>query len=174
VDEKFYPWNEPAERTGLNVCLQNIPEYTGGRHVADTHTIPTSVDPKKQRLVTSKKTNNENNTQQWTQPPNVARSLQIHGSAQWIVSRVIDCTEVMASNWNPIGGLYYRVDWTGWDYDDNWYPAENFKNCPVKLEEFHCVYPAALRRPRHLNRWHYEFARGIKPRVTPTDNEMAP
>ena len=49
--------------------------------------------------------------------------------------------------------LQYRVDWVGHDPDDQWYPAENFKNAPIRLREFHNEYPEAPGPPKRLQVW---------------------
>ena len=43
------------------------------------------------------------------------------------------------------------VDWTGYNNDnEEWYPAGNFKNAPLKLKEFHDRYPNEAGPPKKL------------------------
>lgn len=49
--------------------------------------------------------------------------------------------------------LQYRVKWTGYDEDLNWYPARDFKNSPVKVQIFHAANPKALGPPQQLLEW---------------------
>lgn len=49
--------------------------------------------------------------------------------------------------------LQYRVKWTGYDEDLNWYPARDFKNSPVKVQIFHAANPEAPGPPRRLLEW---------------------
>jgi RNase H-like domain found in reverse transcriptase/Reverse transcriptase (RNA-dependent DNA polymerase)/Integrase zinc binding domain len=49
--------------------------------------------------------------------------------------------------------LQYQVAWKGYDPDETWYNASNFKNSPIKLSEFHAQYPTAAGPPRRLQQW---------------------
>lgn len=49
--------------------------------------------------------------------------------------------------------LQYKVAWKGWDPDDNWYPASDFKNAPVKLKEYHERNPTQAGPPMRLQEW---------------------
>jgi len=49
--------------------------------------------------------------------------------------------------------LQYQVDWIGYDPDEMWYPAENFKHAPVKLDDFHKKNPLAPGPPMRLQEW---------------------
>ena len=49
--------------------------------------------------------------------------------------------------------LEYQVSWKGYDPDDNWYPAANFKNAPIALEKFHDKHPSAPDPPARLRDW---------------------
>jgi hypothetical protein len=51
------------------------------------------------------------------------------------------------------GKLYYTVQWKGWDTDDEWYPASNFKNSALALKEFHKRNPDEAGPPVRLNHW---------------------
>jgi hypothetical protein len=39
--------------------------------------------------------------------------------------------------------LQYQAAWQNYNPDSTWYNAENFKNSPVKLQEFHEAHPAS-------------------------------
>ncbi|KAI9041138.1 chromo domain-containing protein [Aspergillus affinis] len=49
--------------------------------------------------------------------------------------------------------LRYRVQWEGYPPDPAWYPASNFRNAPLKLQEFHDQYPEKPGPPRRLANW---------------------
>ena len=42
---------------------------------------------------------------------------------------------------------------TGYDNDEEWYPARNFKNAPLKLKEFHDRHPDEAGPPKKLEAW---------------------
>jgi hypothetical protein len=49
--------------------------------------------------------------------------------------------------------LQYQVAWRGYDPDDAWYPARNFKNAPWALDDFHKAHPTASGPPIRLQDW---------------------
>lgn len=49
--------------------------------------------------------------------------------------------------------LQYQVSWRGYDPDDTWYPARNFKNASIALEDFHRLHPKAPGPPKRLQEW---------------------
>lgn len=49
--------------------------------------------------------------------------------------------------------LQYQVAWRGCDPDESWYPARNFKNAPIALENFHQLHPNAPGPPKRLPEW---------------------
>lgn len=49
--------------------------------------------------------------------------------------------------------LQYKVDWKGWDIDDEWYSASNFKNSAKLIKEFHDVNPESAGPPLRLAVW---------------------
>lgn len=49
--------------------------------------------------------------------------------------------------------LEYQADWIGYDPDEMWYPAANFKQAPVKLDDFHKRNPLAPGPPIRLQGW---------------------
>jgi hypothetical protein len=54
--------------------------------------------------------------------------------------------EVVDSRCHP-GKIQYRVKWTGFhDPDTTWYSAENFRNSPDAITQFHTRYPGKLAR----------------------------
>jgi transposase InsO family protein len=59
--------------------------------------------------------------------------------------------------------LQYQVNWTGYDYDPNWYPAQNFKGSPDKIRQFHDRYPNRPGPPRHLTDWLEKWATDEEP-----------
>lgn len=71
---------------------------------------------------------------------------EIDGEPEWEVTRILD-SRVRR------GKLEYQVEWRGCDPDDEWYPARNFKNAPVRVQEFHDSNPHAAGPPINLDKW---------------------
>ena len=72
----------------------------------------------------------------------------INGKPQWEVERM-RASRVHSRKRT----LEYQVSWQGLDPDDEWYPAENFKNAAARLESFHNDYPNAAGPPKRLEIW---------------------
>jgi hypothetical protein len=70
----------------------------------------------------------------------------IEESQEWEVE------EILASRLH-YRKLQYRVRWVGYDEDSTWYPANNFKNAPQKLIDFHDTYPDRPGPPMRLSQW---------------------
>ena len=49
--------------------------------------------------------------------------------------------------------LQYQAKWRGCDPDETWYPAANFKNASVIVEQFHTRHPEAPGPPIRLTDW---------------------
>lgn len=91
---------------------------------------------------------------------------------QYAVNRIVDSQLVAGTtkSGTPIQNVYYRVDWSGWPPDTNWYPAKDFQNCPAKLQEFHNINPNRPGPPANLNLWHQQYIRGdIDPGIAPPE-----
>ena len=73
-------------------------------------------------------------------------ATEVGGEQEWEVERIKNSRLVR-------GRLEYQADWKGWDPDNRWYPAENFKNSPLKLRDFHADYPDKPGPPVRLQRW---------------------
>jgi hypothetical protein len=73
---------------------------------------------------------------------------EINGEAEWAVTKILASR---LTGRNKV--LKYQVEWQGHDPDDEWYPAENFKNAAVTLEKFHQDYPDAAGPPVRLQEW---------------------
>ncbi|MBW0550845.1 hypothetical protein O181_090560 [Austropuccinia psidii MF-1] len=66
----------------------------------------------------------------------------IEEEEEWEVSQILD-TKLKR------GKLWYLVEWKGFSQDteiSTWEPAENLKNCPELIKDFHSLYPD---RPGH-------------------------
>jgi transposase InsO family protein len=70
----------------------------------------------------------------------------VGGEEEWEVQ------EVTASRLR-YGKLYYKVQWKGWDPDPTWYKAEDLRNAPLKLEEYHTKNPDKAGPPLRLQQW---------------------
>lgn len=73
---------------------------------------------------------------------------EINGQPEWNVETVLASR---VSGRSKV--LQYQVAWQGCDPDEQWYPAENFKNAATKLDSFHKTYPQAAGPPIHLQNW---------------------
>ena len=49
--------------------------------------------------------------------------------------------------------LKYRVQWTGYNEDLNWYPASNFMYSPHRLKDFHLQNRDQAGPPKNLKLW---------------------
>lgn len=49
--------------------------------------------------------------------------------------------------------LQYKVSWVGYDPDDTWYPAGDFKNSPHALRMYHEEHPDGPPPPKRLEVW---------------------
>ena len=72
--------------------------------------------------------------------------IEIEGRPEYIVARIL-------SSKVSRGRLLYKVDWEGYEPDETWYPARNFKNSPHRLREFHEQNPSAPGPPINLDKW---------------------
>ncbi len=59
---------------------------------------------------------------------------EINGALEWEV-------DFMTSSRIYRGRLQYKVQWKGFDPDEEWYPASNFKNAARALQSYHEQYP---------------------------------
>ena len=77
-----------------------------------------------------------------TSPP----PIEIDGEPEYELEEIIDSR--LHQN-----DLQYRAKWTGYSPEHNktWYPAENFENASIAIEQFHSGYP---RKPRLGTRDH--------------------
>lgn len=95
-------------------------------------------------------------------------------AAQYEVDVILDCALLTPEMLGPRGlpvpnpeGVYYRVRWSGWPYDNAWYPAKDFRNCPAKLREYHNRNPGVL-MPASL--WNQEWDKAyLRDRVRTDD-----
>ena len=77
-----------------------------------------------------------------------APAEEINGEPEWEVDEILE---------SRLRGraktLQYRASWKGYDPDDNWYPASDFKNAPALLDDFHKAHPQAAGPPVRLQEW---------------------
>ena len=58
----------------------------------------------------------------------------IDNEEEWEVEDILDAR-------SHRGKIQYRVKWTGWDEDREWYDASGFDNSPEIIEDFYARYP---------------------------------
>lgn len=73
-------------------------------------------------------------------------ATEVNGELEWEVEQVLSSRTLH-------GKLHYKVEWKGWDPDDQWYPASNFKNAAITLRRFHEQYPDEAGPPVRLKSW---------------------
>jgi RNase H-like domain found in reverse transcriptase/Reverse transcriptase (RNA-dependent DNA polymerase)/Integrase zinc binding domain/Chromo (CHRromatin Organisation MOdifier) domain len=73
---------------------------------------------------------------------------EINGEPEYEVDRIL-----ASRLFGTKKALQYQIAWKGYDPDETWYNASNFKNSPIKLNEFHTQYPTAAGPPRRLQDW---------------------
>lgn len=69
------------------------------------------------------------------------------------------------------GQLQYRAKWLGYENDPVWYPAENFKNSPHKLRDFHTANLVRPGPPNRLEVWLQCWEEGREADDHPNDNK---
>jgi hypothetical protein len=84
-----------------------------------------------------------------------------------------EVAEILASRLY-YGKLQYKVRWHGWDDDQQWYHASNFKGSPQLLREFHDAYPSLPGPPVRLTEWQAAWDSGEEDPPHKDDNEPAP
>ncbi|KAI9035176.1 uncharacterized protein KD926_004448 [Aspergillus affinis] len=72
--------------------------------------------------------------------------MEVQGEPEWLVDKILSSCMYNKK-------LRYRVQWEGHPPDPAWYPVSNFRNAPVKLQEFHDQYPEKPGPPRRLANW---------------------
>jgi len=73
-------------------------------------------------------------------------AIETNGELEWEVERII-------SSRISRGTLEYQVEWNGWDPDETWYPASNFKNAPLRVRDYHEKNPSEAGPPLRLDQW---------------------
>jgi hypothetical protein len=66
--------------------------------------------------------------------------------------------------------LQYKVQWVGWDTDDQWYDAGNLKHAASLVQDFHNRYPHQPGPPKRLQTWLEAEEKGIALDDRPEDN----
>ncbi|ODM16893.1 hypothetical protein SI65_07858 [Aspergillus cristatus] len=57
--------------------------------------------------------------------------------------------------------LQYQVKWIGFDEDQTWYPAANFKGSPHRIRDYHQEHPDRPGPPRRLQEWLKAWEEGV-------------
>jgi hypothetical protein len=123
------PWRILEER-GYSFVLDTPPWFKGSKLFHADRLRKAAADPLPQQ-------------QQDPETPEV-----INGEAEYGVDRIL-ASRLFGRNKT----LQYQVTWTGWDPDETWYPASNFKNAATRLDAFHKDYPDAAGPPVNLREW---------------------
>lgn len=71
---------------------------------------------------------------------------EVNGELEWEVERILSSRIYHRR-------LQYQVEWRGWDSDNTWYNASNFKNAPLRLKSYHEQYPSQPGPPIRLQEW---------------------
>jgi hypothetical protein len=71
---------------------------------------------------------------------------EVNGELEWEVEKILSSRVLY-------GKLHYKVEWRGWDPDDQWYPASNFKNAALELRRYHEQNPDEAGPPVRLDSW---------------------
>ena len=100
--------------------------------------------------------------QQAVEPP---PAEEIDGEPEWEID------QVLASRlFGKYKKLQYQVSWIGYDPDETWYCAEDLRNAPMTLRQFHDQYPAAAGPPKRLQIWIEHAANNTHADEHPDDN----
>jgi transposase InsO family protein len=81
------------------------------------------------------------------QRQDVAEPIQVNREYEYEVDKILDCRLFRKKT------LQYKVSWVGWDPDDTWYPASDFKNSPYALQRYHNENPNGPPPPKRLDEW---------------------
>jgi hypothetical protein len=69
-----------------------------------------------------------------------------------VINEKLECTVDKILSSRVHHKLQYQAAWQSYNPDLTWYNAENFKNSPVKLQEFHEAHPASSGPPVRLKK----------------------
>lgn len=69
--------------------------------------------------------------------------------------------------------LQYKVEWAGYELDEIWYPAANFRGTPFVLQDFHTKHPDAAGPPMRLQQWLESAREGYEAEPHKKDNSVA-
>lgn len=75
-----------------------------------------------------------------------ATPIEVDDQPEWEVDEIVDVRLYYRK-------LQYKAKWIGVEHDNEWYPAGDFKNAPLKLKEFHDQYPDRPGPPLRLPLW---------------------
>ncbi len=70
----------------------------------------------------------------------------INNEEEWEVEDILDAR----SHW---GKIQYRVKWTDWDEDRDWYDASGFHNFLEIIKDFYARYPNKPRLQKRTKKW---------------------
>ena len=70
---------------------------------------------------------------------------------EYELDKILDCRLYQKKQ------LQYKVSWVGWDPDDTWYPARDFKNSPYAVRTYHEEHLDGPPPPKRLNEWARSF-----------------
>jgi transposase InsO family protein len=80
------------------------------------------------------------------QRQDAAEPIKVDEEYEYELDKIIDCRLFRKR-------LQYKASWVGWDPDDTWYPARDFKNSPYAIRTYHEEHPNGPRPPKRLNEW---------------------
>ena len=80
------------------------------------------------------------------QRQDAAEPIKVDEEYEYELDKIIDCRLFRKK-------LQYKVSWVGWDPDDTWYPARDFKNSPHAIRMYHEEHPEGPPRPKRLDEW---------------------
>jgi hypothetical protein len=93
-------------------------------------------------------------------------ALEVDGELEWEVEKIL-------SSRISRGKLQYKVAWKGWDPDNEWYPASNFKNAPLLLKAYHKQYPAEAGPPKRLKEWIRQAEENTQSEIEHPNDDLA-
>lgn len=83
-------------------------------------------------------------------PQEALGPIKIDGEDEYELEEIIACKLFQNK-------LHYKVSWVGYDPDDEWYPASNFKNSPYAIRTYHEKHPHGPPPPKYLEEWTHCF-----------------
>ena len=138
--------NWTSDRPSTKLDYQNIGPYQVLERVGHAFRLDLPANVKIHPVITPDRLRRAASDPLPGQVPTPQPPVEIDGEPEWEVQRIV------ASRIRR-GKLQYQADWIGYDKDDTWYPASDFRHAPTVVQAFHTEFPNAAGPPVRLQLW---------------------